>query len=142
LIGPGGDRCAARLVAAHPELAGRLVATGALPAGEVSRHLQACDLLVQPYPDGATTRRGSLMASLAHGVATASTLGRLSEPVWAETGCLALAPADDPAALVRAAEAVLASPATRAQLGALGRRVYGERFSWERTVKTLLRNSQ
>ena len=44
LIGQGGDRLAARLVAEHPELAGRLSRTGPLTPAEVSAHLQACDL--------------------------------------------------------------------------------------------------
>ena len=37
------------------------------PCPILSRHLQACDVLVQPYPEGITSRRTSAMAALAHG---------------------------------------------------------------------------
>ena len=67
LLGRGGERFAARLVAAYPALAGRVDAPGSLPHDDVSRHLQVCDLFVQPYPDGVTSRRTSTMAALAHG---------------------------------------------------------------------------
>ena len=114
LIGRGSERFAARLVADHPALAGRLIAPGGLPPADVSRHLQACDLLVQPYPDGVSSRRGTVMAGLAHGRAIATTEGWLTEPVWAETGCVALAPAGDPSALVRLGERLLTDTPARA----------------------------
>src|SRR5690606_13857298 len=41
--------------------------TGFLSDARVSAHLQAADLLVMPYRDGASLRRGTLMAALAHG---------------------------------------------------------------------------
>lgn len=137
LVGRGSDRFAARLVADHPELDGRLHAAGGLPAAAVSVHLQACDLLVQPYPDGLSSRRGTLMAGLAHGVAMVSNLGALSEPVWARTGDVALAPAAEPTALAGVAEALLASPQARAALGQAGRALYRRHFAIERTVETL-----
>ncbi len=67
LIGRGGDRFAADLVASHPTLAGQLIAPGGQPAEDVSRHLQVCDVLVQPYIDGVSTRRTTVMAGLEHG---------------------------------------------------------------------------
>jgi glycosyltransferase involved in cell wall biosynthesis len=137
ILGRGSDRFASRLLAGHPELAGRLHAAGALPADETSIHLQACDLLVQPYPDGLSSRRGSLMAGLAHGVATVSNLGRLSEPVWERTGCVALAAAPDPAALTAAAAPLLASAEARAALGSAARATYRRHFAVERTAEAL-----
>src|SRR5205823_6400063 len=56
-IGQGSDAFAARIVSQHPALTARVVGTGALPAAEVSAALRACDVVVQPYPDGVTTRR-------------------------------------------------------------------------------------
>lgn len=139
LIGPGGEGFAARLAAAHPGLAGRLVATGALPEAGVSHHLRACDLLVQPYPGGVTSRRTSVMAGLAHGLAVATTAGEMTEPVWAESGGVALAPEGDADALARSAASLLADPDARARLGAAGREVYLRHFSLERTVEALTR---
>ena len=62
LIGHGSDRFADRMMAEHPRLAGRIVATGALEPEEISTHLRACDLVIQPYEEGITTRRGAAMA--------------------------------------------------------------------------------
>ncbi len=48
-------------------LSDRVHWTGFLSETRVSAHLHAADLLVMPYRDGATLRRGTLMAVLAHG---------------------------------------------------------------------------
>lgn len=138
LLGRGGERFAAQLIAAHPSLDGRLVAPGPLPSADISRHLQVCDLFLQPYPDGITTRRTSTMAALAHGRAVVSNEGALTEPLWADSGALALAPAPEPASLMGAAKTLLGDPAGRAHLGAEARQFYERSFAIERTVETLL----
>jgi len=51
LMGRGGERVREELLAAHPQLAGRVGATGYLAARELSAHLQACDLMLQPFPE-------------------------------------------------------------------------------------------
>lgn len=137
LVGRGSDRFAARVVAECPALTGRLIAAADLPPAEVSLHLQACDLMVQPYPDGLSSRRTTLTAALAHGVATVSNLGALSEPIWTRTGGVALAPNPDPADLAAAAERLLASRADRDEQGARGRAVYQQSFAVERLVATM-----
>src|SRR5207247_1260480 len=67
LLGDRSDAICRALTSAHPSLAGRLFATGRLTAGDVSRHVAACDLMLQPYPDGISSRRTSAMVALAHG---------------------------------------------------------------------------
>lgn len=47
--------------------------TGFLQPSELTDALLACDMLVLPFVDGASMRRGSLMAALAHGLPTIST---------------------------------------------------------------------
>lgn len=138
LLGRGGERFADRLTAAHPSLAGRLDAPGALSAPDVSRYLQTCDVVIQPYPDGVTSRRTSTMAALAHGRPVVTNAGALAEPFWANRGAVALAPGPEPGAFVQAAETLLADPAARARLGADARRLYEREFAIERTVATLL----
>src|SRR4051812_32624575 len=49
ILGRNGDDFAAELVAARPELSGRLHAPGGLEPVAASHHLLACDLLIQPY---------------------------------------------------------------------------------------------
>jgi glycosyltransferase involved in cell wall biosynthesis len=141
LIGRGGEAFVERLLDEHPGLAGRLTATGGLAADAAAAHLRACDLLLQPYPDGVSGRRTSLMAGLALGVPLATTHGPATEPVWAG-GPVALAPADDPAALVAVAERLLADPGARRRLGEKGRAVYEARFSIDRTVRALREDRQ
>ena len=126
-----------RLSIGHRVLHRRAWASGRLSRVDVAAALRACDLLVQPYPDGVTTRRTSVMAGLANGVPIVTTDGALTEAVWRETGAAALAPADDPARLVDAVRRFMDMPADRAALGRRGQQVYATRFSIERTVETL-----
>lgn len=137
LIGAGGDRCRDELLADDPALAGRVVATGAVDAGAISAHLLACDVMLQPYPDGVTTRRSSAMAALAHGRALVASAGELTEPGWADADVALLAAADDVAAHVAATERLLADPLERERLAARGRRHYAARFDIAHTIRAL-----
>src|SRR5262249_9147240 len=94
LLGRGGGRCARRLEREHPALQGRLIAPGELDERTLVDFLASCDVLVQTYPDGASTRRTSLMAGLALGLPIVTTLGPLSEPLWQESGAVFLAPVE------------------------------------------------
>ena len=94
LLGRDGDRWRHELAEGRADRLDRVVATGGLPAAEIPEYLRACDLLVQPYPDGVSSRRTSVMAALANGVPVVTTLGHLSEPIW-EDGPVATAPAGD-----------------------------------------------
>ncbi len=51
----------------------RVLWTGYTPASEVSANLIASDICVLPYRDGASFRRGSFMAALAHGLPIVTT---------------------------------------------------------------------
>ena len=99
LLGQHGDGFGRHLAGTHPRLAPRIHVTGQLSARALAEHVGACDLLVQPYPDGISSRRTSAMAGLALGVPVVTTRGRLTEPLWAETGCVALVSVDEPHAL-------------------------------------------
>jgi hypothetical protein len=140
-LGRGSEAFAAALVKQHPGLAGRAHATGALAPAEVSSHLLACDVMLQPYPDGISSRRGTALAALAHGRPVATTAGHLSEPLWAQTRTVALAPVGDPHALVEATRRLLADPAERQRLGAAARVLYLEQFDLPHTI-TALQDSQ
>ncbi len=137
LLGAGGDRWRVELADGRADWSARVVAPGGLPDPIVAEYLRACDLVLQPYPDGASGRRGTLMAALANGVPVVTTLGALSEPIWAE-GAVAAAPAGDPDRLARLALDLLDHPDRLAELGRAGRRLYEERFAIGRTVETLL----
>jgi glycosyltransferase involved in cell wall biosynthesis len=104
----------------------------------VSAALHACDLVVQPYPDGVTTRRTSVMAALANGLPVVTTEGALTEGVWRDAAGVELVRASDPAALAAATVALLHDAEARRALGIRGRRLYDERFALEHTLNTLL----
>jgi glycosyltransferase involved in cell wall biosynthesis len=137
-IGRRSDHFAAALRARHPALAGRVHHTGLLSAKDAAAAIRACDVMVQPYPDGVTTRRTSVMAALANGVATVSTMGNLTERIWSETSAVALEPAGTASAVAARVVQLVEAPAARASLSQAGRRAYDAHFSIERSVDTLL----
>lgn len=137
LIGRQSTEVVARVLRDHADLSGRLYATGALRLDDIAAHLSACDLLIQPYPDGVTGRRTSVMAGLALGVAIVTVDGHLTEGIWRESSAVALAPNDSAAALVVAADRLLSNRVERARLGAAAKALYRHHFSVEHTIQAL-----
>lgn len=137
LFGRGSGKFRSRLIESWPDLGSRVHATGGLSSAEVSAHLQACDVLLQPYPEGITTRRGSAMAGLSHGCAMISTRGPLTEPVWVESGAVELAAVGSTDELVSRTLALLGDPARRAARSQAARELYGRAFALEHTVAAL-----
>ncbi|HYW08022.1 MAG TPA: hypothetical protein VE913_13760, partial [Longimicrobium sp.] len=86
LLGAGGPEFATRVERANPRVRGRLVAPGRQEPAALSVHLQACDVALQPYPDGVTARRTTAMAALANGVPLVTTDGAFTEPLWRGSG--------------------------------------------------------
>lgn len=138
LIGQGSERLREAILRGRPDLAARVRATGVLRAEDLSRHLQTCDLLIQPYPEGITSRRTSAMASLAHGLAVSTTEGSASEPIWRQRQAVSLVAANDPGAMVNEAVRLLQDRCARLELGARARALYEERFAVRHTLTALL----
>lgn len=114
---------------------------GALPAEGVSRCFAAMDLHLTPFLDGVSTRRGSFMTGLQHGLPTVSTQGPHTAP-WvadAHDEAFLLAPEDDPGAFARHAHDLMTTPARRRTLGAGGRAFYERHFDWPVLAKQLRR---
>jgi glycosyltransferase involved in cell wall biosynthesis len=137
LLGEGGPAFAERLRRVDPSLEGRLTAPGRLPREALSVHLQACDVAVQPYPDGVSARRTTAMAPLANGVPLVSNAGLFTEPQWAAGG-IALAALPDAAALAAEALNLLDDPARRRRMSTEGVEIYEREFSVRRTLDLLL----
>jgi hypothetical protein len=137
LIGRNSERYATAIARERPELAPRIHASGLLTPCEVSMHISACDLLVQPYPDGITTRRTSAMVGLAHGRAIVTNSGHLTEPIWSERRAVAIAPANDIAAGAALARDLLCDSARRDQLARSGASLYADRFDISHTIAAL-----
>jgi glycosyltransferase involved in cell wall biosynthesis len=137
LLGRRGNEFRDELVADHPELGGRIVAPGEQSLDELSRHVSACDVMLQPYPDGITSRRTSVMVSLSHGRPAVTTFGHLSEPFWTDCGAVVLVPANEPAALADATASLMADPLRLRDLSARGRALYSEEFDLVHTIDRL-----
>lgn len=137
LMGMRSEEFREELIRKKPRLARLIQATGELSAEDLSCHVAACDLFIQPYPDGVSTRRTSFMASLSHGKPIVTTTGALSEPLWAEAGVLALAPASDVEAFVSLVRRLRADAGERDRLGRAAQKLYQERFDISYTITAL-----
>jgi glycosyltransferase involved in cell wall biosynthesis len=140
LIGADSEACRAAIAANAPELASRVHATGRLASADLSRHLAACDLMLQLYPDGACARRTTLIAAIAHGRPVVSTAGRATEALWAQSGAIALAGAADEAAIGETLAEVAADPDLRARYARAAGALYRDRFDVRHTI-TMLRDN-
>jgi glycosyltransferase involved in cell wall biosynthesis len=140
LVGRGSDGFAAELARKNPSLADRIFATGAVPRDVAAAHLAACDLLVQPFIDGITTRRSSAMAGLALGVPVVTNHGPLSEAgFWSSLDAVAMAPTACADQVVAEVQSLLHDAPRRAALGNAGRAAYQRYFHVDRTVEALRR---
>ncbi len=137
-IGRGSEEVAARLTRELPDRHGAVTGTGVLPAAELSRHLQACDVLLQPYVDGVSGRRTTTISALEHGVPVATTFGSLSEPFWRDCEAAETVPADAPGSLADAVHGLL-EPGRNRRARESARRLYKERFDPAITFEPLFR---
>jgi glycosyltransferase involved in cell wall biosynthesis len=131
----------------------RVTITGHCAAEEVSAHLLAADLATLPFADGASFRRGSLLAALAHGVPVITTNDERRTTNDERTGAenrdlpatthftqntrqladgenVSLVSPEDATALAAAIERLAGDAVLRARLGAGGRGLAAQ-FSWE-----------
>jgi glycosyltransferase involved in cell wall biosynthesis len=123
------------------QLSDRVIWTDYTPPEIVTANFRAVDLCVLPYRDGASYRRGTLMAALAHGIPIVTTaVASRQSPVASKLpqlsdgeNCL-LVPPDDPRALANAIQRAIASPDLRAKIGA-GARELAQHFTWEKIAR-------
>jgi glycosyltransferase involved in cell wall biosynthesis len=134
LLGRGSTEFAASLDAVPR---GSVTAAGTLAADDLSRHLQAPDVFLQPYPDGLSARRTTMTALLAHGAAAVATLGTVTEAFWADSDAVVLVPAGDAAGFAAAADMLLHSDARRCALGARAAALHAARFDARHAVDAL-----
>ncbi len=118
-------------------LADQLLWTGYVDDEEVSANLLASDICVLPYKDGASLRRGSLMAALAHGLPIISTRPSIQVKELIERENIVLVPPDDVEALAAKIQELTASEGLRRRLGC-GAAALAQDFSWEKIAKRTL----
>lgn len=137
LVGRGGGTLRDAIIASRPDLADRVTATGGLEPAEVSAHVAACDLLVQPYDDGVSARRGSLMAGLALGRPIVTNAGEATDALWEHLEPVLLTRSDAPEELSAAVDRLSGNAELRARLGRTARSVHHELFAMSRGVARL-----
>jgi glycosyltransferase involved in cell wall biosynthesis len=137
LLGHGSEAARESMIERDQDAAHRVVASGTLPAETLSTYISACDVMLQPYPDGISTRRTSAMVALAHGVPLVTTKGALTEAIWAEREAAVMVPAGTAEALGDAVVALLRDPARRAAVARRGGVVYDEHFDVRHTIAAL-----
>jgi glycosyltransferase involved in cell wall biosynthesis len=137
LLGKGGEAFAAALIRDNTDLRGRIESTGPLGHDQLAAHLAACDCLVQPYPDGVSSRRTSLMAGLALGLPIVTNAGPLTDPVWRKTEAVVLAASPSPSDLIDAVDNLLAEPRRMLELRRRAAAAYQTYFAIERTIEVL-----
>jgi glycosyltransferase involved in cell wall biosynthesis len=137
LIGSGSETFRSALVARDQRLADRVRATGTLNAMDLSAHIAACDVLLQPYPDGVTSRRTTAMAGLFARVPVVTTRGKLTEEIWQDEMGVRLADVGDVRGLVQHVLDLLADPAERRRRAETGRAFYDRWFDVRHTIAAL-----
>ena len=130
----------------------RVTITGHCAEADVSAHLLAADIAALPFTDGASYRRGSLLAALAHGLPVVTTLqtndqGRNTNEdsqapahsfrpssfvlrPFVDGENVLLAPAGDAPALVAAIERLACDSGLRERLAGSGRAL-ADQFGWD-----------
>jgi len=115
-------------------LTNRVFWTGYTPQPEVSANLLASDVCVLPYRDGASFRRGSFMAAIAHGLPIVSTRPRVDVPELRHGENILLVPPDAPVALAAAIARLAEDAKLRRCLGEGAARL-AQDFTWEKIAE-------
>jgi glycosyltransferase involved in cell wall biosynthesis len=111
--------------------------TGFLDEQDMAKHIAASDVFLAPYTDGVSTRRGTVMAALQHGVAVVGTLGRRTDDILREAPGLLLVELGRSDAFARSVSSLVRQPQRRAELGSAGRGLYEAQFDWPVLVRRL-----
>lgn len=104
--------------------------TGFLPDSEVSLALTACDVMLLPFTDGASLRRGSLMAALAHGCPIVTTTTPYDLTGFVDGRDLLCVPVDDAESAAQAVARIAQDSALAQALGTQARQV-SRQFTWD-----------
>ena len=138
LIGEGSDDFRIRILREFPKGTNRISSTGRKELAVIAQHIACCDVMLQPYPDGVNTRRGSLMACLHNGKAVVTTHGHNTDSLWLDNELdneiVRLADDPSPGNCVKQLSYLLDDDVKRRSLGLRGQRYYEANFSLERTA--------
>jgi glycosyltransferase involved in cell wall biosynthesis len=103
--------------------------TGFLSSVRVSAHLAAADIMVMPYRDGVSLRRGTLMAVLAHGRPLITTFPAEATTEFTQGKNMMFVSPDNPSELTHAIAQLAGDDSLRERLGQEAREL-GLQFDW------------
>ena len=114
----------------------QLMDLGRLQPNEVSLAMSAMDIYLATFDDGISTRRGTVMAALQHGIALVGTRGKNTDSLLQREAdaSLLLASADSADAYATAAWTLINDPERTACLGIAGAALYDRVFDWRHTI--------
>ena len=121
----------------HRSFAPRVFATGSLSETDVSESISACDIMIQPYPDGITARNTSALAGLAHRKAVVTTTGRFTEDLWRRSGAVLLAPCNDAHSFARSVFELMDDRDRANAMGCAAIKLYRDVFDLRHTIEAL-----
>lgn len=104
---------------------------GRQAAGELARELSAADIFLAPFIDGVSTRRGTMMAALQHGLPIVGTRGsRIDSALAGTDGALRLVPVGRPDLFAGAVAELAQQPSERLRMARAARSLYERWFDW------------
>jgi glycosyltransferase involved in cell wall biosynthesis len=117
-----------------------LTDTGVLAAAAVSAHFSAMDLYLTPFRRGVSTRRGSFLVGLQHGIATLSTAGEHTDAMLSDQAgnAFLLTEDGDIEAFARQAVALVEDSDFRNRVALEGQAFFERRLSWPHIATQLV----
>jgi glycosyltransferase involved in cell wall biosynthesis len=140
LIGEGGAQFTRKVLDVHPNLHDRIKPLGVLSSEDVVTNLAACDLLLQPYPDGISSRRTTIMAGIALGLPVVSNLGIATEAIWRECRAVELVRDLDAREYAEVIRRLMNDKKRRLELSARARETYRRYFDIAQTISKIKEN--
>lgn len=141
LIGRGSERFMSELLRHRPECAPRVHAAGVVPLSSLAGEFAACDVMLQPYPDGISARRTSSLALLRAGLPVVTNEGVLCETFWQQEDAVELLHEASGGAIGEATVRLLADPDRRAVLARNAESMYARYFDTSHITSALVRRT-
>lgn len=108
----------------------RVTFSAGVPADDLSRRFSAATIGLAPNVNGTSTRRGTFVALLGHGLPIVATSGPNTGEALVEAAPCVFSPEGEPAPFVDRLAALAADPERQAALGRAAREYYDRTLAW------------
>lgn len=116
------------------DLSGKVHRTGYVDDAAVSGYLNAADVIALPFRDGASYRRGTLMAAIQHSGTIVTTTPQVAVSAFVDGENMRLVPPNDAGALANTLRQLYAAPDERAKLRQ-GAKSLAHDFEWDQIAQ-------